>query len=192
MERLTRPTVEVDETAAKYMGKGLNMETMNDRLLELILNGPTLMAVPKDHLRHIIRQLYGALKAYEDIGLEPWEIEQTLMNFSSFLCEMTGGRMSKTNYTVQAMVSEANDHFERICDECRERAEIDGEKPLTLDELRQMDAPVWCVCEPIEGGNGYWCLCKNGIIITPAGSKYDVAEIPHWVFLRCKPEAVEE
>lgn len=74
MERLTRPTVNVDETAAQYMGKGLNMETMNDRLLELILNGPTLMAVPKDHLRHIIRQLYGALQAYEDIGLEAGEI----------------------------------------------------------------------------------------------------------------------
>lgn len=66
MNRLTRPTVNVDETAAQYMGKGLNMETMNDRLLELILNGPTLMAVPKDHLRHIIRQLYGRLKEYED------------------------------------------------------------------------------------------------------------------------------
>lgn len=73
MERLTRPTVEVDETAAKYMGKGLNMETMNDRLLELILNGPTLMAVPKDHLRHIIRQLYGRLKEYEDARMTPCE-----------------------------------------------------------------------------------------------------------------------
>lgn len=137
MNRLTRPTVNVDETAAQYMGKGLNMETMNDRLLELILNGPTLNGVSKDALRQIIRQLYGALKAYEDIGLEPQEIEQTLMNFSSFLAEMTGGRMSKTNYTVQAMVSEANDHFESICDECPERqaencgGDADKRKPYT-------------------------------------------------------------
>lgn len=123
MERLTRPTVEVDETAAKYMGTfPVDLRKYGDRLMEVILNGPTLNGVNKDALRQIIRQLYGALKAYEDIGLEPQEIEQTLMNFSSFLMEMTGGRMSKTNYTVQAMVSEANDHFESICDECRERA----------------------------------------------------------------------
>lgn len=122
MKRLTRPAIEVDETVTKYLGKEIRLESINDRLLELILNGPTLMAVKKDVLRQVIRQLYGALKAYEDIEMEPQAIEQTLMNFSSFLMEMTGGRMSKTNYTVQAMVSEANDHFERVCDECRERA----------------------------------------------------------------------
>lgn len=65
-------------------------------------------------------------------------------------------------------------------------------EPLTLDELRKMDDPVWCSCETIEGGDGYWCLCKNGIIITPAGSTYDVAEIPHWVFYRQKPEEVQK
>ncbi len=59
---------------------------------------------------------------------------------------------------------------------------------LTLDELRQMDAPVWCLCKPIEGGNGFWCLCKKGKIITPSGVCYDVKEIPHWVFLRNKPK----
>lgn len=74
MNRLTRPMVNVDETAAQYMGKEVNLQTMNDRLLELILNGPTLNAVPKDYLRQIIRQLYGALQAYEDIELEPEEV----------------------------------------------------------------------------------------------------------------------
>lgn len=60
--------------------------------------------------------------------------------------------------------------------------------PLTLDELREMDVPVWCLCKPIGGGNGYWCLCQNGHITTPAGTQYYVDEIPHWVFLRRKPE----
>ena len=113
MKRLTRPAIKVDETVTKYLGTEIHLESINDRLLELILNGPTLMAVKKDVLRQLIRQLYGRLKAYEDIEMEPQDIEQTLM---------TGGRMSKTNYTVQAMISEANDHFEGICDECRERA----------------------------------------------------------------------
>ena len=58
---------------------------------------------------------------------------------------------------------------------------------LSAAELRarlEMDEPVWVACKPIEGGNGYWCLCQHGHIITPAGSIYDVKEIPHWVFYR--------
>ena len=63
------------------------------------------------------------------------------------------------------------------------RARLANE-PLTLEEPREMDEPVWVACKPIEGGNGYWCLCQHGHIITPAGSIYDVKEIPHWVFYR--------
>ena len=63
------------------------------------------------------------------------------------------------------------------------RARLANE-PLTLEELREMDEPVWVACKPIEGGNGSWCLCQHGHIITPAGSIYDVKEIPHWVFYR--------
>ena len=63
------------------------------------------------------------------------------------------------------------------------RARLANE-PLTLEELREMDEPVWVACKPIEGGNWYWCLCQHGHIITPAGSIYDVKEIPHWVFYR--------
>lgn len=74
MERLTRPTVDVDETAAKYMGSfKTDLRNMNERMLELILNGPTLNAVPKDVLRQLIRQLYGRLKEYEDARMEPCE-----------------------------------------------------------------------------------------------------------------------
>ena len=61
-------------------------------------------------------------------------------------------------------------------------------EPLTLEQLREMDEPVWAACKPIEGGNEYWCLCQRGHIITPAGSIFDVKEIPHWVFYRRPPE----
>ena len=65
--------------------------------------------------------------------------------------------------------------------------------PLTLEELRKMDGePAWVACKPIEGGNGYWCLCQHGHIITPAGSIYNVKEIPHWVFYRRPPEGEDE
>lgn len=79
------------------------------------------------------------LAAYEDTGLEPNEIEQQLMNFSSFLSEMTHGHMSKTNYTVEAMVSEANDCFERVCDECADLEELfDFKKLGSIDHLRDL------------------------------------------------------
>ena len=61
-------------------------------------------------------------------------------------------------------------------------------EPLSIEQLREMDGPVWVACKPIEGGNGYWCLCQRGHIIPPAGSIFDVKEIPHWVFYRRPPE----
>ena len=70
------------------------------------------------------------------------------------------------------------------CPRCKEWQSNESNEPLTLEELREMDEPVWVACKPIEGGNGYWCLCQHGHIITPAGSIYDVKEIPHWVFYR--------
>ena len=60
--------------------------------------------------------------------------------------------------------------------------------PLTQEQLREMDEPVWVACKPIEGGKGYWCLCQHGHIITPAGSIFDMKEIPHWVLYRRPPE----
>ena len=61
-------------------------------------------------------------------------------------------------------------------------------EPLTLDELRKMDEPVWCACNPIEGRDGYWCLCLHGYITTPGGRFFEVGEIPHWIFYRRPPE----
>lgn len=70
----------------------------------------------------------------------------------------------------------------------REQEERENLKPLTLGELRQTHNPVWCSCELLDGGNGFWCLCINGKIIAPSGDSFDVEEIPNWVFLRNKPK----
>lgn len=117
MDRLTRPGVDAEQTAVRFMDNEVKIQAIGDKLMDLILNGPTINGVNKDTLRHILRQLYAALKLYEDLDLTPDEIEQQLMNYSSFLMEMTGGRMSKTNYTVQAMVSEANDYQQKLTEE---------------------------------------------------------------------------
>lgn len=74
MGQLTRPAVMVDPTSAKYMGEGLELETMNDALLDLILNGPTINGISKDTLRRLIRKLYGALQDYEYTGLPPQSV----------------------------------------------------------------------------------------------------------------------
>lgn len=136
MDRLTRPDIDADQTAVRFMDGEVKIQDIGDKLLELILNGPTINGIKKDTLRHMVRQLYTELKRYEELEMTPEDIEQTLLRFSSFLMEMTGGRMSKTNYTVQAMVSEANDHFESVCDECSDRQEL-AEITKELDQVKQ-------------------------------------------------------
>ena len=71
MERLTNEAVRVDESVSRYLGPLADIKGMKPKLLDLILNGPTLNGVSKDVLRQIIRQLYSELAAYEDTGLTP-------------------------------------------------------------------------------------------------------------------------
>ena len=69
--RLTRPCVDVDQTAARHMGGEVKIQDIGDKLLDLILNGPTINGVNKDTLRHLLRQLYAELKVYEDANATP-------------------------------------------------------------------------------------------------------------------------
>ena len=87
-----------------------------------------------------------------------------------------------------AAVQAVSDACVLAVDALREQEERENPQPLTLDELRQIHAPVWCSCELFGGGNGFWCLCQNGKIIAPSGGSFDVEEIPNWVFLRSKPK----
>lgn len=66
MKRLTNVSVRVDESTGKNLAPLVDIEGMKPRLLDLILNGPTLNGVQKDILRQIIRQLYTRLAMYED------------------------------------------------------------------------------------------------------------------------------
>lgn len=64
--RLTRPGIEANPTAARFMDGEVKIQDIGDKVLELILNGPTINGVNKDTLRHLVRQLYTELKCYED------------------------------------------------------------------------------------------------------------------------------
>ena len=54
--------------------------------------------------------LLGASAAIETLRAENAEMEKQLNEFSEFLCHMTGGLLSKTNYTAQEMISAAEDY----------------------------------------------------------------------------------
>ena len=122
MDRLTRPGIDAEQTAVRFMDGEVKIHDISDKLLDLILNGPTINGIKKDTLRHLVRQLYAELKLYEELEMTPEDVEQTMLRFSSFLMEMTGGRMSKTNYTVQAMVDEANDYQQKELEEAAQKA----------------------------------------------------------------------
>lgn len=51
------------------------------------------------------------------------EMQKQLNEFSEFLCHITGGLLSKTNYTAQVMISAAEDYQQKGCGECDLRAE---------------------------------------------------------------------
>lgn len=141
-------------------------------------------------------KIFPTLYAYEELEMTPEDIEKTLLNFSSFLMEMTGGRMSKTNYTVQAMVSEANDYFESCCDECSDRkylAEIEKEleklkaerdKPQVTfaDQVRRMDdeALAWQFASLFAGGMGG--------VMEGMGMKFNVEELLTMAYPRMMAE----
>ena len=117
-------------------------------------------------------KVFPTLYAYEELELTPQEIEQQLTNFSSFLMEMTGSRMSKTNYTVQAMVSEANDYFESVCDECSDRQQLDelkkeleqvrAERDYLLKKLRNNEECDACKNKDLHYSAYPCCECVSG------------------------------
>lgn len=65
---LTREAVDVVEGAARYMSETAPMEHWSDKMLDLLLNGPTINGIKKDEVRALLRQTYAALKRYEAIG----------------------------------------------------------------------------------------------------------------------------
>lgn len=65
---LTREAVDVVEGAARYMSETAPMEHWSAKMLDLLLNGPTINGIKKDGVRALLRQTYAALKRYEVIG----------------------------------------------------------------------------------------------------------------------------
>lgn len=132
-------------------------------------------------------KIFPTLYAYEELEMTPEEIEQTLLNFSSFLCEMTGNRMSKTNYTVAAMVDEANDFRNREIEELEaelEKIKAERDKPPVTfaDQVRRMDdeALAWQFASLFAGGMGG--------VMEGMGMKFNVEELLTMAYPRMMAE----
>lgn len=73
MERLTSPNINVDPGTDRFLhatigGKEIDWKQSWDRTLNVLINGPTSNCFGKDIFRKMARDLYGRLKAYEDIA----------------------------------------------------------------------------------------------------------------------------
>lgn len=66
---VTRPKVNAEPGAAKFFdGEVHRFEDWTGKMVDLVLNGPTLNAFPKADVRAMLRDVYTALKDYETIG----------------------------------------------------------------------------------------------------------------------------
>ena len=73
MERLTSPNINVDQDTDRFLhaaigGKEIDWKQCRDSTLNVLINGPTSNGFGKDIFRKMVRDLYGRLKAYEDIA----------------------------------------------------------------------------------------------------------------------------
>ena len=73
MERLTSPNINVDPGTDRFLhaaigGKEIDWKQSRDSTLNVLINGPTSNGIGKDIFRKMARDLYGRLKAYEDIA----------------------------------------------------------------------------------------------------------------------------
>lgn len=73
MERLTRPNINVGPGTDRFLhaaigGKEIDWKQFRDSTLNVLINGPTSNGFGKDIFRKMVRDLYGRLKAYEDIA----------------------------------------------------------------------------------------------------------------------------
>lgn len=73
MERLTRPNINVDPGTDRFLhaaigGKEIDWKQFRDSTLNVLINGQTSNGFGKDIFRKMARDLYGRMKAYEDIA----------------------------------------------------------------------------------------------------------------------------
>ena len=160
MERLTRPNLNVDTDTDRFLhaaigGKEIDWKQSRDSTLNVLINGPTSNGFGKDIFRKMARDLYGRLKAYEDIGLTPEEIkapftEDTMINLAAQALGVEPSRLRE--------LAEADKDGRCVVLPCKVgdtvwRIVRDGEPHITRDEVRDMYcADDMTPCVELVGG----------------------------------------
>lgn len=147
MERLTRPNINVDPGTDRFLhatigGKEIDWKQSRDSTLNVLINGPTSNGFGKDIFRKMARDLYGRLKAYEDIGLTPEAVETVKLA----LCAKHMVDLETLNNTpISRLVelAEADKDGRVVVLPCKVgdtvwRIVRDGEPHITRDEVRDM------------------------------------------------------
>lgn len=135
MERLTSPNINVDPDTDRFLhavigGKEIDWKQSRDSTLNVLINGPTSNGFGKDIFRKMARDLYGRLKAYEDIGLTPEEI--------------------KAPFTEDAMINLAAQALGVEPSRLRELAEADKDGRVVVLPCKVGDG-LWTFCShPVE------------------------------------------
>ena len=143
------------------------------------------------------RKMVDRLAAYEDTELEPEQVlteykltAEKILELQNQAYDVGVDSVLRNHFGIPwAEGTDLRQNIERLRELLAE--EKQPNEPLGLAELEKLDAPVWCSCKTFEGEDGYWCLCRHGVITTPAGSQFQAKDIPHWVFLRRKPISTE-
>ncbi len=115
--------------------------------------------------RSILQNAATALSTLQD---ENEEMQKQLNMFSEFLCYMTGGLLSKTNYTAQEMVTAAEDYQQKVCGECDLRDENEKLR-AELERMKKImrDNGIMVIPSKYPGGRSEWNIPK------PCGQKED-------------------
>lgn len=131
MERLTRSNINVDPDTDRFLhatigGKEIDWKQNRDSTLNVLINGPTSNGFGKDIFRKMARDLYGRLKAYEDTGLTPEEVERSKLEIEAG-CVKAIARMYGIDINRLRKVAEAD---------------RDGRVVVLPPEERTLDFPV--------------------------------------------------
>ena len=155
MERLTRPNINVDPGTDRFLhatigGKEIDWKQNRDSTLNVLINGPTSNGFCKDIFRKMARDLYGRLKAYEDIA----ELCGGFDRLRELAEADKDGRVvvlpCKVGDTVWRIVRDGNSHITR--DEVRSGAEINPTSSATYVNVRSAfhekspDIEICCSC----------------------------------------------
>lgn len=104
--------------------------------------------------------LTDAADALSTLQAENAEMQKRLNESSEFLCYMTGGLLSKTNYTAQEMISAAEDYQQKGCGECDLRVEnirwgqVASEQDKAVERLQEEN-------EKLRNSRDRWRKCAE-------------------------------